>query len=141
MGWYIIAYGFGIYILNLLISFLSPFTDPEDEDSLDLPMNNDKSGEYKPFIRKLPEFKFWYSITKALVISILLTITRFTDIPVFWPILLGYFILLFLFTMKDRIKHMIKYKYVPFNVGKKTYSEQKTSEPNTRANTYFNKNE
>lgn len=30
-GWYIITYGLGIYVLNLLIGFLSPQMDPEQE--------------------------------------------------------------------------------------------------------------
>jgi len=30
-GWYIITYGLGIYVLNLLIGFLSPQSDPETE--------------------------------------------------------------------------------------------------------------
>ena len=30
-GWYIITYGLGIYVLNLLIGFLSPQADPESE--------------------------------------------------------------------------------------------------------------
>lgn len=116
-GWYVICYGLFIYLLNLLIFFLSPQIDPEDEERSELPL----SDEVKPFIRKLPEFKFWYSATRAVIISLLLTITRLFDIPVYWPILLGYFILLFIFTMKQRIQHMIQYKYVPFTVGKKTY--------------------
>jgi predicted membrane protein len=44
------------------------------------------------------------------------------DIPVFWPILLLYFIVLFFITMKRQIKHMIKFKYVPFSFGKTTYA-------------------
>ncbi|KRY20351.1 Protein RER1, partial [Trichinella patagoniensis] len=40
------------------------------------------------------------------------------DIPVFWPILVVYFIILFCLTMKRQIKHMIKYRYVPFSFGK-----------------------
>lgn len=44
------------------------------------------------------------------------------DIPVFWPILLMYFIVLFAMTMKNQIAHMIKYKYVPFSFGKQTYT-------------------
>ena len=43
------------------------------------------------------------------------------NIPVFWPILLLYFIALFVLTMKRQIKHMIKYKYVPFSLGKTRY--------------------
>ena len=33
-GWYIITYGLGIYVLNLLIGFLSPQADPESEGSM-----------------------------------------------------------------------------------------------------------
>jgi hypothetical protein len=40
------------------------------------------------------------------------------DVPVFWPILLCYWIVLFVLTMKRQILHMIKYKYVPFSMGK-----------------------
>lgn len=59
-GFYVVSYGLGIYILNLLIGFLSPLVDPEmgnSEEAL-LPMKG--SDEFKPFIRRLPEFKFWY---------------------------------------------------------------------------------
>lgn len=58
-GFYIISYGLGIYLLNLLIGFLSPLVDPEVDVS-DGPMLPTKgSDEFKPFIRRLPEFKFW----------------------------------------------------------------------------------
>ena len=50
-----------------------------------------------------------------------MTFSRMFDVPVFWPILLLYFIVLFFFTMQRQIKHMIKYKYVPFSFGKTTY--------------------
>lgn len=58
-GFYIISYGLGIYLLNLLIGFLSPLVDPEIEvtDGPLLPTKG--SDEFKPFIRRLPEFKFW----------------------------------------------------------------------------------
>ena len=35
------------------------------------------------------------------------------NIPLFWPILLLYFIVLFMLTMKRQIKHMWKHKYAP----------------------------
>ena len=41
------------------------------------------------------------------------------DVPVFWPILLLYFFVLFFITMKRQVKHMIKHKYIPFDLGKK----------------------
>ena len=55
-GWYIITYALAIYILNLLIGFLSPQVDPDREPS-PLPMHKD--DEFRPFVRRLPEFKFW----------------------------------------------------------------------------------
>jgi hypothetical protein len=56
-----VTYALGIYVLNLLIAFLSPRFDPElsseEEGSPALPTSTD--DEFKPFIRRLPEFKFW----------------------------------------------------------------------------------
>ncbi|PWN18695.1 retrieval of early ER protein Rer1 [Microstroma glucosiphilum] len=88
------------------------------------PQNGDAAGgedEFRPFIRRLPEFKFWLSATQAIVISLLCTMTRLCDVPVYWPILLVYFFILFGITMKRQIKHMVKYRYVPFDLGKKVY--------------------
>ncbi|KDP38526.1 hypothetical protein JCGZ_04451 [Jatropha curcas] len=121
-GFYIVSYGLGIYILNLLIGFLSPKVDPELEvlDGGSLPTK--ESDEFKPFVRRLPEFKFWYSITKAFCVAFLMTFFSVFDVPVFWPILLCYWIVLFVLTMKRQIMHMIKYKYVPFSFGKQRYS-------------------
>ncbi|CDS00734.1 related to RER1 protein [Sporisorium scitamineum] len=76
--------------------------------------------EFRPFIRRLPEFKFWLSATQAIVLSIFATMSSAFDIPVFWPILLMYFCILFTITMRRQIKHMIRYKYVPFDLGRKT---------------------
>lgn len=56
-GFYIVTYGLGIYLLNLLIGFLSPQIDPEIQDGPALPTR--ASDEYRPFVRRLPEFKFW----------------------------------------------------------------------------------
>jgi len=47
------------------------------------------------------------------------------DLPVFWPVLLLYWVMLFTVTMKKQIKHMIKHKYVPFSFGKKKYGAAK----------------
>ncbi|KAK1433594.1 hypothetical protein QVD17_10506 [Tagetes erecta] len=125
-GFYIITYGLGIYILNLLIGFLSPKVDFELEalDGASLPTKD--SDEFRPFIRRLPEFKFWYAITKAFIVAFLMTFFSLFDVPVFWPILLCYWIVLFALTMKRQIMHMIKYKYVPFNFGKQKYGGRKS---------------
>lgn len=59
-----------------------------------------------------------YSFTKAFCIGFVMTFFSAFDVPVFWPILLCYWIVLFVLTMRRQIAHMIKYKYVPFNLGK-----------------------
>ncbi|EDO41443.1 predicted protein [Nematostella vectensis] len=124
-GWYIITYALGIYILNLFIAFLSPRIDPamedldDDDASPGLPTKADE--EFRPFIRRLPEFKFWYGVTRGIVIAMTCTFFEFFNIPVFWPILVMYFIILFVLTMKRQIKHMIKYRYIPLTFGKKRY--------------------
>ncbi|XP_040985950.1 protein RER1A-like [Juglans microcarpa x Juglans regia] len=127
-GFYIVSYGLGIYILNLLIGFLSPQVDPEIQDLSEGPsLPTRGSDEFRPFVRRLPEFKFWYSITKAFCIAFVMTFFSAFDVPVFWPILLFYWLSLFILTMRRQITHMIKYKYVPFSLGKQRYDGKRAS--------------
>ena len=53
------------------------------------------------------------------MIGFLITFFPIFDVPVFWPILLMYWMVLLFVTMKRQIKHMIKYRYIPFSLGKK----------------------
>ncbi|KAH7688854.1 Retrieval of early ER protein Rer1 protein [Dioscorea alata] len=127
-GFYIVTYALAIFVLNLLIGFLSPQVDPETQALLDgsgpgLPIKS--TDEFRPFVRRLPEFKFWHSIVKAFSIAFVMTFFSVFDVPVFWPILLFYWIVLFTVTMKRQIIHMIKYKYVPFTFGKQRYTGKK----------------
>ncbi|GMH88162.1 hypothetical protein TL16_g11076, partial [Triparma laevis f. inornata] len=118
------AYGLGIYLLNNFIAFLTPLDLPSDlpgglggeDDGLSLPTSG--SSEYRPFARRLPEFKFWLTSFKGVLTAIVLTFFSLFDVPVFWPILLLYFITLFFFTMKRQIMHMVKHRYVPISWGK-----------------------
>mmetsp|Transcript_8043 Transcript_8043/g.12156 ORF Transcript_8043/g.12156 Transcript_8043/m.12156 type:complete len:200 (+) Transcript_8043:74-673(+) len=108
-GYYIVTYALAIFILNLFIGFISPIEDPETEGPL-LPDYNDK-----PFMRRLGEFKFWYGCVKAIFVAFWCTFIPVFNVPVFWPILMMYFFVLFILTMKRQIKHMIKHKYLPFS--------------------------
>ncbi|XP_018847405.1 protein RER1A-like [Juglans regia] len=127
-GFYIVSYGLGIYILNLLIGFLSPQVEPEIQGLSEGPtLPTRGSDEFRPFVRRLPEFKFWYSITKAFCIAFVMTFFSAFDVPVFWPILLFYWLSLFILTMRRQITHMIKYKYVPFSLGKQRYDGKRAS--------------
>lgn len=60
--------------------------------------------EFRPFIRRLPEFKFWYAVSKSTVIALICTMFEFFNVPVFWPILVMYFFVLFFLTMKRQIR-------------------------------------
>lgn len=69
-GFYIVAYVLGIFLLNQFILFLTPAVvremdldvdvDDDDPDAASpLPTRSDE--EFRPFMRRLPEFKFWYA--------------------------------------------------------------------------------
>ncbi|PGH07089.1 hypothetical protein AJ79_06367 [Helicocarpus griseus UAMH5409] len=129
-GWYIVAYTLGIYLLNLFLAFLQPKFDPsltQDESLEDgdpqshLPTKQD--DEFRPFIRRLPEFKFWHSATRAIAIGFVCCWSEVFNIPVFWPVLVVYWLILFSLTMRRQIQHMIKYRYVPFTFGKARYGQ------------------
>jgi hypothetical protein len=87
-------------LLNLLIAFLSPKIDPstldEVSDEGDEGMLPSSAGEeFKPFIRRLPEMKFWQGAQRAVLFAIFATFFQAFNVPVFWPILVLYFFVLF----------------------------------------------
>eukprot|EP00002_Diphylleia_rotans_P014709 TRINITY_DN2862_c0_g2_i2.p1 TRINITY_DN2862_c0_g2~~TRINITY_DN2862_c0_g2_i2.p1 ORF type:complete len:183 (-),score=36.42 TRINITY_DN2862_c0_g2_i2:571-1119(-) len=126
-GWYVVSYGLGIYLLNLLIGFLSPRDDPAMGDDVEIEsgvLPSKTTDDFRPFIRRIPEFKFWKSATHAIMVSLFLTMFEFFDVPVFWPLLLVYFLMLFFLTMKRQIMHMIEHRYLPFDFGKKKYKSK-----------------
>ncbi|MEW5302439.1 MAG: hypothetical protein WDW36_005226 [Sanguina aurantia] len=131
-GFYIVSYGLAIYNLNLLLGFLTPQIDPESEGP-ELPTTSDQ--EFRPFIRRLPEFKFWYASIKSFVVGFGMTFFSVFDVPVFWPILLLYWCVLFFVTMKRQIRHMIKYRYLPFSFGKKDERTLRSSNAGSVADT------
>lgn len=143
------AYSLGIYLLNLFLAFLQPKFDPSNE-AIDNEMEDGSAGglptkqdeEFRPFIRRLPEFKFWYSATRAIAIGFVCTWFGIFDVPVFWPVLVVYWLILFALTsefsiqnvggvmgegliraVRRQIQHMIKYRYVPFSFGKAKYTK------------------
>lgn len=143
-----VAYSLGIYLLNLFLAFLQPKFDPSNE-AMDNEMEDGSAGslptkqdeEFRPFIRRLPEFKFWHSATRAISIGFVCTWFSIFDVPVFWPVLVIYWLILFALTSKlgklkcnktqptnplvvrRQIQHMIKYRYVPFSFGKAKYNK------------------
>ncbi|KAK5135222.1 hypothetical protein LTR08_005471 [Meristemomyces frigidus] len=130
-GWYIVAYSLGIYLLNLFLAFISPKFDPSleaDSDMEDgvpagqqssLPTKNDQ--EFKPFVRRLPEFKFWHAAMRAVSLAFCCSWSEIFNLPVFWPVLVVYWLILVFLTMRRQIQSMIKYRYVPWDFGKKKF--------------------
>ncbi|KAJ3918461.1 retrieval of early ER protein Rer1 [Lentinula edodes] len=126
-----IYYAYAIYLLNLLLAFLQPKFDPSLQEDLladeieeggtpmTSPLPSARDDEFRPFVRRLPEWQFWLSATRATLIAIGCTLFEMFDVPVYWPILVVYFFVLFALTMRRQIQHMIKYKYVPFDIGRK----------------------
>ena len=115
-----VAYSLGIYLLNLFLAFISPKFDPSLESDTDmedgtpagqassLPTKNDQ--EFKPFVRRLPEFKFWHAATRATTIAFLCCWSEIFNLPVFWPVLVMYWLILVFLTMRRQIQSMIKYR-------------------------------
>lgn len=94
----------------------------------ELPTTRD--DEFRPFVRRLPEWQFWWvlylclcvglvpgwhqtpfadesyrlSATRATLISIFCTTSEIFDVPVYWPILVCYFFVLFALTMRRQIQ-------------------------------------
>ena len=125
-GYFALTYCIGIHFLNSFIGFISPLEDPEDAEGNDdsfLPQKN--SEEFKPFHRKVREYQFWEAMFVTLFIGIVLTFFEAFDIPVFWPLLLFYFVLIFFLTMRKQIQHMIRYNYLPWDAGKAAYNPKK----------------
>jgi len=129
-GWYIVCYAHAIYLLNLLLAFLQPRFDPSFEEDLLAdeieeggdpvsPLPSQRDDEFRPFVRRLPEWQFWLSSTRATLIAFFCSFSEVFDVPVYWPILVVYFFTLFALTMRRQIQHMIKYKYIPFDIGRK----------------------
>jgi len=115
-----VAYSLGIYLLNLFLAFISPKFDPSLEQDTDmedgvpagqassLPTKNDQ--EFKPFVRRLPEFKFWHSATRAVALAFACSWSEIFNLPVFWPVLVIYWLILVFLTMRRQIQAMIKYR-------------------------------
>jgi len=64
---------------------------------------------------------------QATIFMFCLTFFEFFDFPIFWPLLVFYFAFMTIFLCRYKIEHMIKYKYIPFNFGKKKYGKGKAS--------------
>lgn len=111
----VVSYVAGVYLLHSFVSFMTPddenIPDPFDADYQDTYVPNNIDNDYKPYVRKLPEYTLWVFTIQILVIIIILSMFEFADIPVFSPILISYFIFMLVVTLYTVISHSKKYKY------------------------------
>ncbi|KAL0227775.1 hypothetical protein RCL1_003918 [Eukaryota sp. TZLM3-RCL] len=121
-AFYIIAYALAIFLLLTGITFLTPKSGLPSEEGR-LPLHQSEEEEFRPFIRKLPEFKTWKQSFTATIISLFCTFLPFLDLPVYVPILVIYFCAISFVMLRVQVTNWIKYRYVPWNVGKKSYSK------------------
>ena len=118
-GFFIVTYGLCIHLVYLAALMVTPVAEPEND--ADGPSLGQQDGEFKAFIPKLQEFKVWRNMVRALLIASALTLFSLFDIPAYWPILVIYFLILFVSQFWSRVEHMIQHKYVPWQRNKPKY--------------------
>jgi hypothetical protein len=79
-----------IYLLNLLLAFLQPKFDPSLQDDLmadeleggegdaPSPLPSTRDDEFRPFVRRLPEWQFWYLVPICVSSAAANTIVTYT---------------------------------------------------------------
>ncbi|AAZ12315.1 endoplasmatic reticulum retrieval protein, putative [Trypanosoma equiperdum] len=118
-GFYVISYVLGIHLLFLLVQVITPLADEDLGSEGQLPHTAaSPDEEFRPFVPRMQEFVVWCSMMKSVLVCTFLTLFRILDIPVFWPVLLLYFIFLTIIQVGERIRHMIRHRYVPWSAGK-----------------------
>ena len=132
-GYAALAYVLGLYILQKVMLYLTPAEMPNIGEETDIDMETfvlptRENDEYKGFNRKLREMDFWKSLMTATSIVAFLSLFQATDIPIHWQLLVAYFLFVTCFLCRVKIEHMIKYQYIPFEIGKKSYGKPKKGE-------------
>merc|ERR1719228_2263126 len=129
-AFFIVGYALAIYILNLFIAFLSPRFDPRVDDydeSTGPQLPQTAEDEFRPFVRRLPEFRFWKKGMRGALTALFSTLFPFLDIPVFWPILLVYFFVLFFFNHEAANNAYDQAQICPFLLGEEEYNKSVTN--------------
>ena len=96
---------------------------PQEGSEYILPMR--EADEFKGFQRKILELELWKLLVRATLLCMFLTLFEYFNFPIFWPLLVFYFVFMTIFLCRYKIEHMIRYKYIPFDFGKKKYGNNK----------------
>lgn len=123
----VLTYFTGIYLLHAGILFLTPkdenIPDPfenVEEESYN-PRNID--NDFRPYVRRLPEFDFWKMSVQMIGIAYFLTFFSILNFPVYTPILIVYFIFFVCMTCYKLWVHSKKFKYHLFSTSKSSLSQ------------------
>lgn len=99
-GFYIIVYALGIVLLSQVNSYWSPLNDllsSTTTTTTTAAVENDRQ-------RRLSEFQVWFISIRAVILSAILTCFAVFDVPVYWPILLLYFVFLVVFLTAQTLR-------------------------------------
>ncbi|KAI5152152.1 hypothetical protein ENBRE01_2607 [Enteropsectra breve] len=110
------AYVLCIYLIQCFILFATPkdssIPDPfEAEEELQEYVAPTEENSHRPFIRNLPEYNFWTTVIQYLLIAHAVICFDFTNLPVYIPILVLYFVFMVIATVVKLWEHSSKYKY------------------------------
>ncbi|XP_059307249.1 protein RER1A-like isoform X1 [Lycium ferocissimum] len=112
-GTYLVLFHFS----GILCKFLSPHGLPDpDDDGPVLPIKG--SDEFKPLIRQLPEFNFWYAATIDLCLVLTMTFFPVVDVKGCWPLIFISWCLVYGYKMAVVLIKSKRYKYNPFTLIK-----------------------
>lgn len=119
-SYYALLYILSFYYIQNIILFITPKDVPsihdedEDEDMYEIPdtvFNKSDDPDEKPIIRKISEFSLWEKITFFTLLCHLLSYFEVFNIPVWWPMLLIYFVIVSVLIVFKQRSHMNKYNY------------------------------
>eukprot|EP00835_Amoeboradix_gromovi_P000787 NODE_29_length_33183_cov_0.333666.p21 type:complete len:166 gc:universal NODE_29_length_33183_cov_0.333666:915-1412(+) len=125
-GFSVLGYIQGLTILNLFFESIYSSTNTEAEDDVinEIPLHTIKDIEAPPSplieqnsadISLSGDVKLWFWCMVIVLVSLVCTFIDVLDIPVYWQLLLVYFLLLFTITMREPLWIMITKNYTPMN--------------------------
>jgi hypothetical protein len=123
----VVTYCAAVYLLHAFILFATPkdqnIPDPFEATNEDEYNPSNIDNDFKPYVRRLPEYSFWIFTTQIVSAAFALTLFDFTDIQVFIPILVMYFVFIVCMTAYKLWVHSHKFKYNLFSSSKSSLDQ------------------
>lgn len=123
----VVTYCAAVYFLHAFILFATPkdqnIPDPFEATNEDEYNPSNIDNDFKPYVRRLPEYSFWVFATQIVLSAFALTLFEFADIPVFIPILVMYFVFIVCMTTYKLRAHSRKFRYNLFFSSKSSLDQ------------------